>query len=136
MSRGPSTSSEANEKSAATRYKTIVDEQQKLIKLADWSEFGRGLVSEYLTDELAEISKDGQIHKAEKKQNKKLSKRRAERGKLVTSLSGTPGRPFQYQGVAEAAWRTSAVWLKLRGELQPWWFHPQCSCFELVSRHQ
>ena len=54
--------------------------------MADWSEFGRGLVSEYLTDELAEISEDGQIHKAEKaaekKQNKKLSIRRAERGSV------------------------------------------------------
>ena len=81
--------------------------------MADWSEFGRGLVSEYLTDELAEISEDGQIHKAEKaaekKQNKKLSIRRVERGKCVTSPSGTPGRLFQYQGVAEAAWRASAM---------------------------
>ena len=51
--------------------------------MADWSEFGRGLVSEYLTDELAEISEDGQIHKAEKaaekKQNKKLNKESGER---------------------------------------------------------
>ena len=74
--------------------------------MANWSEFGRGLVSDYLTDELAENSGDGQIHKAEKaaekKQNKKISIRRAERGKSVTSPSGTPG-------VAEAAWRASAM---------------------------
>ena len=79
--------------------------------MADQSNFGWRLVSEYLTDELAENSEDERwIHKAKKaagkKQNKKLSKKRVERGKRVTSPSGAS---FQYQGVAEAAWRAPAV---------------------------
>ena len=55
----------------------IIEERQKLIKMADRSEFGWGLVSEYQADELAENSDDEKrIQKAEKAAEKKLNKRK------------------------------------------------------------
>lgn len=36
----------------------LIEERQKLIKMADWSEYGWGLVYEYEADELAENSDD------------------------------------------------------------------------------
>ena len=56
-SRG-STSAEAKLRNLLQQGIKLVDEQQKLIKMADRSEFGWGLVSEYLTDKLAENSED------------------------------------------------------------------------------
>ena len=83
-SRGPSTSSEAKLRNLLQQGIKLVDERQKLIKMADRSNFGWGLVSEYLTDELAENSEDERwIHKAEKaagkKQNETLKEESGER---------------------------------------------------------
>ena len=59
------------------RGKKIVAERQKLLKIADRSEFGWAVVAEYTADELAEDSDDEKrINKAEKAAEKKLRGRR------------------------------------------------------------
>ena len=55
----------------------LLSERQKLIKLADRSEHGWGVVAEYTADELAEDSDDEKrIFKAEKAAERKAAKRR------------------------------------------------------------
>ena len=54
----------------------LIAERQKLIKLADRSEFGWGVVAEYTADELADDSDDEKkIEKAEKAAERKAAKR-------------------------------------------------------------
>ena len=72
-------------------------ERQKLIKLADRSEFGWGVVAEYTADELADGSDDEKkIEKAEKAAEKKAAKRKRAASSRVTvpakrsSSSATP----------------------------------------------
>ena len=58
----------------------IIEERQKLIKLAERFEYGWGLVSEYQADELAVDSADEKrIQKAEKAAEKKRRKRKGRR---------------------------------------------------------
>ena len=60
-------------------------ERQKLIKLADRSEFGWGVVAEYTADELADGSDDEKkIEKAEKAAEKKAAKRKRAASSRVT----------------------------------------------------
>ena len=55
----------------------LLTERQKLIKIADHSEYGWGVVAEYTTDELAEDSDDEKwIEKAGKAAEQKAAKRR------------------------------------------------------------
>lgn len=55
----------------------LVNERQKLIKLADRSEYGWGVVAEYVADELADDSDDEKrMLKAEKAAERKASKRK------------------------------------------------------------
>jgi len=55
----------------------LLAERQKLIKIADRSEFGWGVVAEYTADELAEDSNDKKhLEKAEKAAERKAAKRK------------------------------------------------------------
>lgn len=59
----------------------VIQERQKMIRLADRSEYGWDLVNEYQADELAEDSDDEKkISKAEKSAEKKASKRKRSSG--------------------------------------------------------
>ena len=63
----------------------MIAERQKLIKLADRSEFGWGLVAEYTADELAYNSDDEKkIEKAEKAAERKAAKRKKAAQKVPT----------------------------------------------------
>ena len=89
----------------------IIAERQKLIKIADRSELGWAVVSEYTADELADDSDDEKrMLKAEKAAERKVAARKrkspAGRGRPVKRIPGipaqypaqiatTPGQPFQ-----------------------------------------
>ena len=60
--------------------RALIDERQKLIRLADRSEHGWGMVEEYTADNLAENSDDERrIEKAERAAERKAGKRRKKR---------------------------------------------------------
>ena len=73
----PSTSSDTSSEKLLQEGMKLIDERQKLIKMADRSEFGWGLITEYQADELADNSEDERrIHKAEKAAEKRLIKKK------------------------------------------------------------
>ena len=58
----------------------LLAERQKLIKIADRSEYGWGVVAEYTADELADDSDDEKrLEKAEKAAERKAAKRKRKR---------------------------------------------------------
>ncbi|ETW96471.1 MAG: hypothetical protein ETSY2_46335 [Candidatus Entotheonella gemina] len=81
----------------------LLTERQKLIKIADRSEYGWGVVAEYTTDELAEDSDDEKrIEKAERAAEQKAAKRRKKKSGSITT--GRPRRqPFPSAPVATTA---------------------------------
>ena len=65
---------------ALTRGKKLLLEREKLIKIADRSEFDWGVVAEYTADELADDSDDeNQLDKAKKAAERKAGKRKRKR---------------------------------------------------------
>ena len=67
-------------KDGIRRGRSLIDERQKLIRLADRSEHGWGVVDEYTADDLAEDSEDEKrIEKAERAAERKAGKRRKKR---------------------------------------------------------
>ena len=76
------------------RGKKIVAERQKLLKIADRSEFGWAVVAEYTADELAEDSDDEKrINKAEKAAEKKAARKK--KGPASRFRSAVYKRPYQ-----------------------------------------
>ena len=64
-------------KDALARGRKLLAERQKLIKIADRSDLGWAVVSEYTADELADDSDDEKrLEKAEKMAERKASRRR------------------------------------------------------------
>ena len=65
---------------ALRKGRALIDERQKLIRLADRSEHGWGMVDEYTADDLAEDSEDEKrIEKAERAAERKAGKKRKRR---------------------------------------------------------
>lgn len=68
-------------KEAIKKGRSLLEERQKLIRLADRSEHGWGVVDEYTADDLAEESNDEKrIEKAERAAERKAGKCRKKRG--------------------------------------------------------
>ena len=77
--------------------RALLEERQKLIRLADRSEHGWGMVDEYMADDLAEDSEDEKkIEKAERAAERKASKQRRKRP--AESVAGKPRGGFQRYG--------------------------------------
>ena len=87
---------------AVKQSRRLIAERQKLLKIADRSEYGLGVVAEYTTDEVAEGSDDEKrLERAEKAAEQKTAKRRKKR---AGSTSGRPcGQPRPSVPVAMAA---------------------------------
>ena len=87
---------------AVKQSRRLIAERQKLLKIADRSEYGLGVVAEYTTDEVAEGSNDEKrLERAEKAAEQKAAKRRKKR---AGSTSGRPcGQPCPSAPVAMAA---------------------------------
>ena len=76
---------------AVRKGRQLMAERQKLIKIADRSEHGWGVVAEYTTDELAEGSDDEKrLEKAERAAEVKAAKRRKKRGGGVEAQRPAP----------------------------------------------
>ena len=76
---------------AVRKGRQLMAERQKLIKIADRSEHGWGVVAEYTTDELAEGSDDEKrLEKAERAAEVKAAKRRKKRGGGVAAQRPAP----------------------------------------------
>ena len=78
----PSRTSHALERAhkAIKRGRQLIAERQKLIRIADRSDLGWSVVSEYTVDELAEDSEDEKrLEKAERSAERKLAKRKKKR---------------------------------------------------------
>ena len=82
---------------ALERGRRLIAERQKLIRIADRSDFGWSVVSEYTADELADDSEDERrLEKAERSAEKKAVKRKKKRadppaGKQTTRLVPAAG---------------------------------------------
>ena len=73
-------------KDSLKKGQSLLAERQKLIKLADWSDYGWGVVAEYQLDELAKDSDDEKkMMKAEKEAERKVLKKRKKAEKSVVS---------------------------------------------------
>ena len=71
-------------KEAIKKGRLLLDERQKLIRLADCSEHEWGVVDEYTADDLAEDSDDEKrIEKAERAAERKAEKRRKKHGQRL-----------------------------------------------------
>ena len=106
---GPSTSP-ALERAhkAIERGRRLLAERQKLIRIADRSELGWSVVSEYTADELADNSDDEKrLEKAERSAERKLAKRKKKRAepaqvkqnaRFLPAQAATPAgtTPFQF----------------------------------------
>ena len=80
----------------------LLAERQKLIRIADRSELGWGVVAEYTADELADDSGDEKrLEKAERAAEHKASKRKRKRG--TTSMGGRPRAGRNPQGQVSSA---------------------------------
>ena len=83
----PSCSATSSIKKHLQEGVVLLEERQKLIKIADRSEFGWGVVSEYQSDELAKDSDDEKrLNRAEKAAEKKAAarmKKKADKGKFA-----------------------------------------------------
>ena len=101
----PSTSSDTSSEKVRKLLQEgmkLIDERQKLIKMADRSEFGWGLITEYQADELADNSEDERrIHKAEKaaekrliKKKKKMESQKATAQRRSSSRTGLGAGPY------------------------------------------
>ena len=111
---------------ALTKGRRLIDERQKLIKIADRSEYGWGVVAEYTADELADDSEDEKrIEKAERAAERRAVKRKRKRAELAqpkaikarfnagqtspalaTHAGPSPGLPARRVAVAPVATRT------------------------------
>ena len=83
-------------KTALKEGEVLINQRQKLIKIADRSEHGWATVEEYMADELAENSDDEKrLYKAESRAGRKLKDTKAKRGKkpLRKSFLGWQARP-------------------------------------------
>lgn len=79
------------------RGTSLVNERQKLIKMADRSPFGWGVVTEYQTDELATDKEDEKrMEKAEKLAEKRMEKRKSKNDKGTKKGPATGGGRFPY----------------------------------------
>ena len=77
---------------AIARGRKAIAERQKLIRIADRSEYGWAVVEEYTADELADDSDDEKrLEKAEKAAERKIAKRR----KRADPAGAASGRPFK-----------------------------------------
>ncbi len=74
---------------AVKKGRSLLAERQKLIKIADHSEFGWGVVAEYTANELAADSDD---EKAEKAAERKAAKRKRKRAEPPAKTGKTGGR--------------------------------------------
>ena len=94
VERGPTPSAAVQRvKDAIKKGRLLLDERQKLIRLADRSEHGWGVVDEYTADDLAEDSDDEKrIEKAERAAERKAGKRRKKRGATALKSRGGPPR--------------------------------------------
>ena len=83
----------AKAKDTLAQGKKLLAEKQKLIRIADRSELGWGVVAEYTADELADDSDDEKrIEKAEKEAERKAGKKkRAEQVALTKRSTGLLG---------------------------------------------
>ncbi len=78
---------------AVKKGRSLLAERQKLIKIADRSEFGWGVVAEYTADELAADSDDEKrIEKAEKATERKAAKRKRKWAEPPAKTGSTRGR--------------------------------------------
>ena len=69
---------------ALTKGRRLIEERQKLIKIADRSEYGWGVIAEYTADELADDSEDEKrIEKAERAAERRAVKRKRKRAELA-----------------------------------------------------
>uniref|UniRef100_A0A1X7UTU3 CCHC-type domain-containing protein n=1 Tax=Amphimedon queenslandica TaxID=400682 RepID=A0A1X7UTU3_AMPQE len=92
-------------KEAIKESKKIIYDRQKLIKIADRSEFGWGVVHEYQSDELAENSEDEKkLSKAEKAADQKAQKKKKAAAGKVNKV------PFQQAPRMAEWWRSRSVW--------------------------
>ena len=84
---------------AIQKGRSLLEECQKLLQLANHSEHGWGVVDEYTVDDLAEYSDDEKrIEKAERVAERKAGKRRKKRGTgAVKSRGGSPHFPVAVQ---------------------------------------
>ena len=87
----------------------MIDEWQKLIRLADSSEHGWGMVEEYMVDDLAENSHDEKrIEKAERAAELKAAKRRKKRSANSALSRPRGGQPRYAVGGTSPTLGTSA----------------------------
>ncbi|CAH3184254.1 unnamed protein product [Porites lobata] len=81
-------------KESLTEGTSLLTERQKLILLADKSEFGWKTVQEYTQHELAEDDQDGKkIRRAEERAEKSLKSVAAKRSKKQGGFPSSPSRP-------------------------------------------
>ena len=81
-------------KESLTEGTSLLTERQKLILLADKSEFGWKTVQEYIQHELAEDDQDGKkIRRAEERAEKSLKSVAAKRPKKQGGFPSSPSRP-------------------------------------------
>ncbi len=103
-------SSKAIERAQAALKKgtDLLQERQKLIKIADRSEYGWGVVAEYTADELAADSDDEKrLDKAEKAAERKAGKRKRKRPEFPPKTGKTGGRFSAGQGQSASPFRTA-----------------------------
>ena len=114
----------------------LLAERQKLIKIADHSEYGWGVVAEYTADELADDSDDEKhLEKAEKAAERKAAKRKRKRAE--SSVKTGKGRYSTLQsalsGPAPVA-AASTTYPSKRSQLLPapmWATGPCFACGEM-----
>ena len=77
-------------KESIQKGRSLLEERQKLIRLADRSDHGWGVVDEYTADDLADDEK--RIERAEKAAERKAEKRRKKHGQASGKSRGGPPR--------------------------------------------
>ena len=109
LSEAGSTPAIERAKEALTKGMELLAERQKLIKIADRSEFGWGVVVEYTADKLADGSDDEKcLEKAEKAAERKAAKQRTKKRRVEPPARGAGagrGRPGFGQSVLLMAGR-------------------------------
>ena len=90
----PTTSSAIQRvKESLQKGRSLIEERQKMIRLADRSDHGWGVVDEYTADDLADDSDDEKrIERVEKAAEKKAEKRRKKHGQVPGKARGGPPR--------------------------------------------
>ncbi len=90
-------------KESLKKGRSLMADRQKLIRLADRSEYGWQVVDEYTADDLAEGSDDEKrIEKAERAAERKAGKRRKKRSADAAAMAAKPRGGNQFRLVAQA----------------------------------